>query len=419
MNRDSIASCEAAGPLTYSSSSSYWNASKTADAIDAQLESPHSRLSAYASTASQVSCVLREWGRGWASNPAMSSFFRSPNALLHETEESIVALDCFRQWTLKQQWPLRKSLVIVDVCCGKGYFSMFLAHLATTFWAEQDAGTNRPLISKIILLDKSSTSDINWQHIDIANNEAGSKRPKLLLWPSTNLHDYDDLVDKFVGQVQSPTTLLAMIGIHLCKELTLSFCSLANGMGQKLAYASVAPCCLPRRVTKRLGGNKNLTVFRHESTKDRQRRIDYTALRRLSRCCFLCNAKDHLVRQCPSFPSDANEQSRILQQAILQTPCWTCSVVGHFASDCPMPSATRPSATPPSFHVNTDSVMLQDDPFTAYCRIIAAECLEIGQGQVVESGLTRNTPAGAAEEQKHWNASRKSVFIVATRDEPA
>jgi len=396
----------------YSENSSYWSAWRTADALLEQLNDETSSLRPYESTARQVVDVLRAWGDEWAGTEEMKSFLRKKEALLHETEESIIALHHLREW-----WKAARldsdSFVAIDICCGKGYFSMYLTYLVGMFWGKEDQGIDRPKLDHIILFDKATDSELNWHHVDAANGTADSEgRPLLELWPGTNIHDYDVLLTRLINY-QKP---LVMIGIHLCKMLSPAFVSLVNGLGKQCCFVCLAPCCLPRRVTKKGTDDsaaRIITVYQYETEEERKRRQDYTALRRQARQCYLCRECSHLVRKCPLFPTEEKERSRILEEAVVKTsPCWNCGMLGHFSADCPIITARKPSTTPPMRRVDASQIVSSPQPFAAYCKLLSSSLEGVNTIQVVETGILNQN--AASHGVKSWNAARKSIYIIAT-----
>ena len=233
----------ASAAVLYSADSSYWSVWKTAEKLQENLSCTTSTFAQrYAATTQDVIQVLHVWGEQFAGKEHMSSFLRKSSRLLHETEECIVALHHFKVWWMEAQQQQEQqqhqeqsfvdatakttttttttlqSLTVVDACCGKGYFSMFLSYMIGFVWNKHNNNSDMS-IKTIVLLDKTPRKEINWSHVETANQTAAAEgRPRLELWDATNLHKYDELLDRLQGL----DTKLAFSGIHLCKMLSPS-----------------------------------------------------------------------------------------------------------------------------------------------------------------------------------------------------
>jgi hypothetical protein len=98
--------------------------------------------------------ILRLWGDLWAGQSEWQSLLNK-RSLLHEVEESIVALQFLVDWLDERCMKNDNTAVIlVDVCCGKGILSMLASYLFR--------GKTLTHVSSIIMLDKQQ--DINWNH---------------------------------------------------------------------------------------------------------------------------------------------------------------------------------------------------------------------------------------------------------------
>jgi len=145
----------------------------------------------------QVVPILQHWGNNWAGDLEWRSIL-DKGALLHEIEESIVALHHYWKGVVEKD---PDEHIVVDVCGGKGLFSFLLSYLKLS-----------PKILNIVLIEKAN---INWHHIKAANDTAEKEgRPLISIWSDTNLHDHD----KVLGRLQNLNRPVAMSGIHLCKQ---------------------------------------------------------------------------------------------------------------------------------------------------------------------------------------------------------
>lgn len=354
---------------TVEDDSPYHRAQTTANLLEARLETD---LCLYRSTAEAVIAILRdEWSAVYS-----ASFLRRPEQLVHETEEAIIALYHLNTWW--KDAPLG-DFVAVDVGCGKGYLGMYLSYLSCVM-------EDGPKLRKIILIDKAN--EINWEHIETANATADAEgRPQLQVWSDCNLFDYDALIDRLLA-MELP---LALTGIHLCKMLGPAFCGLVNGLDQRCAFACLAPCCVPRCVSK--GKVPKLAVICRESGVDRARRLSYLQRRQEERQCYQCGSVGHVQNNCPV--------ARVPSVATRPPPCYACGQVGHCAVNCQL---CPPRRSPPVHHLSIEGLASQADPFAAYCRVLA-------DGFEAPT-LVHTAVLPSLSSQTHWNAGRKSVFIV-------
>ncbi len=348
--------------------------------------------------------VLREWAKKWDGHPDWRSLLNK-NSLHKELEESIVAIHYLLEATRDREI---NSVIVLDVCAGKGLFSFLLSYLKP------------PHIKEIIMIEKAA---INWYHIIHGANPTAQEegRPYITIWDNTNLHDYDDVLDKIIA-LPLP---VAMTGIHLCKQLGPSFCGLVNGLGEKCIYACLAPCCLPRAVTaqKNHPTQENskaftLAVQLKETEEERKIRKDYMERRgRLKRKprhgpCFYCHDEKHGLIDCPILPTlPIMKQQRIRRSFHAATvPCWNCLEYGHYKQICPeVVERSNPLAVQaPQMELDVSKVLGLEKPYHGYCHLLAG-CFQDRSPIVVETEL-ENTEK---HQDGNWNSERKSIFIVA------
>ena len=454
-------------PLARVSDDDSKNLSHRKSPSDSDEGSNHSRISSieYGPLCEEVACVLRGWGHRWAGQNSFQSLLNK-SSLLHEVEESIVAIQSLLDWIkgvlrregsndachdrkIQQlnksavsegkdsQRNLIREITVVDVCCGKGIFSMLLSYLAAR---ENDVCRPFHIIKRIIMADKITSKKVNWQHIDVTNDDVltftacvkddhlseenkihdktvagviNFARVPIEVWGGCNIHD-----DNFLHKLLSLHEILALVGIHLCKHLGPRLVSLFNTLGKDTApFMCLAPCCLPR-LNRRSSGDCSIEVSLYESEGDRTDREKATLLRdrALGRdtrnACFLCKDRNHRGRDCPSLPLDEPERTRIVRAAAAVSPCWRCGIIGHQKVDCRSEQvSTRPTLRKaPAVTISVSNVLLEKNPFGYYCKILS----EAAQGRI-EIRETKLVSDASHDQDKNWNGKRKATYILAQR----
>ena len=376
----------------------------------------------YRTTTVQVASILQKWAFTWAGQKHWTSVLHK-RKLLHEVEESIVALYHLHQWMCtkttttavesspvsqqqqRQQQPQPASFIAVDVCGGKGLFSLLLSYMASEFWYVNNPTTPLWALEKIILLENAT--NVKWDYIEEANERVGGNAagggttttlaadstviPQIEIWANTNLHNYDDLLTRFqklCKQADATDNVpLALSGIHLCKMLSPSLINLANGLGPvNCPYLCLAPCCMPRMVTSTSQQScRTIPIQLYETPDERFHRMDHNRRKlssRRGRTCFLCHSKQHWVRKCPQMQGKSiEEQDDIVARAAAKTPCWNCGVVGHLKPDCPTPEERIKTMVPPTIDMDISQIYeSKTEKYEKYCKLLA-EVLETSSKQ--------------------------------------
>jgi hypothetical protein len=335
--------------------------------------------------------------------------------------------------------------------------SFLLQYLASRYWNDEQSGSK---LDRIILLEKASSDDMDWGHFTgTACTEMEHLSVSVEVWEQTNLHEIDQLVERFRPISHS----LAFTGIHLCKLLSPALVSLVNAIGtDKCRYICLAPCCMPRAITKhcRRGPNKEnptrsspkiqsfIRVLEYESEEKRSSRLilqgrrDAAKRRRrkfdrvvpvAATQCFHCDSKDHYLRSCPYMNDTQKREDR---QALLAknltkegAPCWNCGDLGHFKWECPNPSIKRrtkeeiessysnPSLEQPFRRLDVTHILKQRNPMQTYCQLLLSSLDGRGKdivadwkGKILETDLVNHK--ASPQPDTNWNQGRKSLFIV-------
>ena len=329
--------------------------------------------------------ILYKWGEKWAGRKEWQGLLNK-SSLLHEIEESIVALSFLLEYLTKVECtPDFQQITVVDVACGKGVMSMLSSYVFQ----------NDNRVKEIIMLDKA---DINWNHIEMANQSAKSEnRPFIECWSNCNLHEIDEIVKRL--ETQTP---VALVGIHLCKTLSPTCIGIVNSLtAEQCPFLVLAPCCLPRIATQSLqkqsiGEKSIIKVRQYESIDERKERIE-AKLRR-----------DAAMSRKPAIkPKTMSDQLEMIQG----TPCWKCGEIGHLKADCPSIQATSKPLLiqPPYVNVDVSDVLRSENPFTVYCELLSISLLR-DNVNVVDTHLANEK---AKHQQGNWNTSRKAIYIVA------
>jgi len=394
--------------------------------------SPNTVLSDFPSTTADVVRVLQSWAKDYAGKDEWKSLLNKRN-LRHEIEESIVALHHLREWRKSRvsTTTISNTFIAVDACCGKGVFSTLLSYLVP------QCGLCYAGLSRIILLDKNE--EINWNHIQAANaNHTLEKRPFLELWPGTNLHEHDIMVERLLlasaGTASSISMMtevakeddassipLAITGIHLCKTLSPTLVGIVNALGKEtVPYLCLAPCCLPKT------RNHKFPIHLYEGPLQRQARMAVVKAKKETQtekqqtfACFVCQG-DHHVRNCPERANYATvaEWDQVVNAGILKRKVDLSSIPIYMGQQ--VDETMQPQKQPRMLWDFASFVTVTPDnqqPFDAYCDALSKLVQQTSTVQVMDSGLISSpwVAHSAAEQKNNWNQNRKSLFITVAR----
>jgi len=367
-----------------------WNVWKTADYLERNgLTQKNSTVilpqynDIYPRLTQKVVNILREWGNQWAGDHEWQGILNK-STLLHEIEESIVTLGFFMQFL--DQLGENENVVIVDVCSGKGIFSMLASYICQ--------GDSR--VKQIIMLDKGQ---IKWNHCHEINASAlQDGRPVIDTW-RCNLHDTDDIVRR-LNSIQLP---VAVVGIHLCKTLSPSCIGVVNQL-TSCPFFVLAPCCLPRSVLQRTYGKKSvIRVLQYET--DQEREIRFLAKKR----------RDAAMSRKPlARPLSMVDQLSSLDgsDAGIDAACWKCGEIGHMKVDCTSRQSTgKPSLLKaPVTEIDVTHVLDSEEPFNTYCSLLS-KTIQMKNVSIIDTGLFNENKK---HQEGNWNSDRKSIFMVCT-----
>ncbi|CAJ1957146.1 unnamed protein product [Cylindrotheca closterium] len=368
---------------------------------------------------SDVIRILKSWGSEWMDVPSQRNVINKPN-LLHEIEESMIAIGMFVEWlddSSPRMESSKQAVVFVDICCGKGICSLLASYLFE----------NDSRVSKIIMMDKpdnklSQNGHLDWSHIVHANENAVSEQRPFIEARKENLFETDSII-KWLSTARGSDPM-ALVGIHLCKNLSPTFVGIANALGaSQVPFLCLAPCCLPRVVVQGRNNHRNkLEVAQYEAPLQRQARLKAAQLRRnarqrhskATRECILCQSTKHAVRQCPKLVSySIAQQCEILERAAAMEPCWKCGQLGHRRKDClSKQESSIPALIPqPVLHKNVSHIMGTANPFASYCQLLSTT-IDRESISLFESDLEK-TESSLLEHGSNWNRYRKTIYIVA------
>jgi hypothetical protein len=369
------------------------------------------------------------------------------SSLLHEVEESLVALEMLAAWLQGEGVP--SKVTIVDLCCGKGVFSMLLSFLGGP--ENSEVPCFREQVSRILMVDKMSASKVNWRHIREANADATaaaaaadtgaeghlhtSDAPNLFycspcvepgtlphrracipidIWDACNIHEVGSPRLVFRGGGGVLNRIFGVVTHHnsrlfACTHLVQAeFAAKLNDWPGPLAIVGIHLC---KGLSPRCVGLFNTMG----PTK-----VPFLCL---APCCLPRLTQKHirvdmfenpeqLRQRAEAEARRARVKSRVREVGQVKT-CWKCGEVGHGKTDCPSTQlSSRPAkADPPAAFIDVQSVKNAPAPFDAYCEALMTTIqAETTQLRVVTMEGTAKT-----HDARNWNQNRKCSWLVASR----
>lgn len=332
--------------------------------------------------------VLCQWG----TDPRVSlRQIVSKRSLQHEIEECLPALQHLNEWRRMQS--SSGTFVAVDVCGGKGIFSLLLQELASnpeSSWKNKNNGG--AVLQNIILIELAN--NIDWTHLqqyDNNNNSTSSCAVPIEIWRQCNVNEIDTVVERLLSSVTAP---MVLTGIHLCGTLSLSFLSIVNILGPNQCPSfCLVPCCMPKEVlrNKTIGDEIRTAVIqvcRHEDSITRRIRIDDDQRRLILR--------RKLSKETPDGKT--------------MYPCWSCGRFGHLKIDCPDP-LPKQRLEPPTTCLDVSHILRDPSPCRAYCELLLGSVDGNWRyRRLWETGII--SKESSKQLDSNWNRNRKSIYLV-------
>eukprot|EP01065_Artemidia_motanka_P046586 TRINITY_DN7099_c0_g1_i1.p1 TRINITY_DN7099_c0_g1~~TRINITY_DN7099_c0_g1_i1.p1 ORF type:complete len:373 (+),score=123.01 TRINITY_DN7099_c0_g1_i1:84-1121(+) len=180
--------------------------------------------------------VVERWIDAAAAGCSDLAQFVAHTRFHEELEESLVAVT--HLINAKKRAGARSGRTpCYDLCCGKGFTGMLVAHTAPMVPALAQT------VSDVVLVDWEAKGEIKKGHI-----AAGSWSRLPMRYRRANLHDARVAADIADGAA----TRGALVGVHLCKRLSSRLAEMFLRLRGVDAMV-LAPCCLPHAGTVHLG----------------------------------------------------------------------------------------------------------------------------------------------------------------------
>ena len=366
----------------------------------------------YLKVIENVIAVLNSWARRWCGDSNWQSFLNR-KSFLHEVEEAIVPLTSLIEYTqLAAHNSVQVELVVMDMCCGKGFFGMILTYLANFY------PLLKSMVKRIVCIEKNT--DVKWSHFKEANldfelNCSSNISSDLYacipidIWENTNIHseafeykvlnyNVDGVCNKNESEVGSKLagvscakimrrTEVFLVGIHLCRRLSSRFIELNNLLMNNVTSASLAgsilaPCCLPR-FGDQIYIRRKLNILNYKTYQSFQN--DNMVWNK--DMCWKCGSLEHVKADCtaPDAVISQNRKKRKLNQT------------KHMNGEGnPGPPEDYHTAPDDYFFVDMQLAQISQQPFQYWCNYLHSAiqcgiCHSNDAGYIQTSGIYETT----------------------------
>jgi len=196
--------------------------------------------------------AIVQWRRRYRGNPLVWKRIFKKERVIKELIESAPIIELVKQAVVASD-DITEKFTIIDLCCGKGYLSMFLSESLPP-----------DKVDRLILVDKAwaiasketretgiKPHHMNWDHIYGENPTTDESY--FTTWPISLFTSKQDLKQScnqrqmkkhMFEKIEGPIIILA---IHLCGTLSLKAVDMFNNNDNVKLFA-LKPCCLPAMV---------------------------------------------------------------------------------------------------------------------------------------------------------------------------
>ena len=335
--------------------------------------------------------TLEGWQRRWAREPAMDHFLNK-RSFAHEMEEVLLPLRVLQLVAeaggaaagagagagvgagVRAGAGAGAGVTVVDLCAGKGFLAMCLAHGALPPGA----------VRRVVMLEKQA---VNWSHLPAAEAEARvngrQDLPPVEIWQRCNV--FDEVLLPRLAALEGP---LIIVGIHLCKRLAARAIELHNLLGVKSTGLILAPCCIPL----------SSGVIKISAPKER------------AAAAGEADGAAQVHAQVWGSETSSEWNNAVTGVSAAERPsighCWNCGGVGHLKPDCDLPPSglskgqirrrRKFGGRRCAALIDTASVVAAPRPFEAW---VEALCGGVVTATTAETGVEVEVGVGVEEER--------------------